>query len=151
MFESHTSQLHRHWCLHIAFCCSCTVVFSILNNLSSFYNDSLFYILVRHGFQGSTGFRNPRASCSILSVARALLKVQGILNPVDPEASNWFRVQNHQFHWTIQKTYIAIKHSLHEKMLSCIQIWRFNKTYFAMRCGVAHLSLYSMTQKAYHT
>ena len=54
------------------------------------------YILVRHRVQGSTGFRTPRAlGCSVPSVARALLRGQGVLNPVDPvdEASNWFRAR----------------------------------------------------------
>ena len=53
-------------------------------------------ILVRHRVQGSTGFRTLRAlGCSVPSVARALLRGRGVLNPVDPvdEAFNWFRAR----------------------------------------------------------
>ena len=87
-----------------------------------------YYILVRHRVQGSTGFRTPRAlGCSVPSAARALLRGRGVLNPwtrrltgLEPEPP---------FSLDDSKTYIATRHSLHEKTLSCVQIWRFNNYY----------------------
>ena len=93
-------------------------------------------ILYRRRVQESTTTPRAGPDCSVPSVARALLRLRGILNPVYPvdEASN---SQNHHFHWTIQKTYVATKHSLHEKTCSntygdsqdqlCNEIWNRSK------------------------